>query len=224
MTAIQTVLFDLDGTLLDTAPDMAYALNQLRYAHQLPELPLSAIRPLVGYGSKALLKLGFNIDDSHPDYINLLEDFFSLYQTHLANSTKLFPEMETVLNYLEKQQIPWGIVTNKPYRFTFDILKALELQHRAACIICGDTLQKRKPDPDSILHACNLLKQDPTTCLYIGDTLVDVTASKAAGVKSLVVLYGYIGVEENPYSWNADGYVQTPSDIISWLMPHLSHE
>lgn len=222
MTNIQSVLFDLDGTLIDTAPDMAHALNQLRLKHHLIELPLDAIRPLIGYGSKALLKLGFDVEDSDSRYPELLHDFFNLYQAHLANSTQLFPDMDNVLHFLEQQHIPWGIVTNKPFRFTIDILKALKLEQRAACVICGDTLTKRKPDPDSILHACELLQLDPRSCLYVGDTLVDVTASKAAGTKSLVALYGYIGAEEDPYAWHADGYINKPDDIINWIKPHLS--
>ena len=156
MKNITSVLFDLDGTLLDTAPDLAYALNQQRKQHDLPELPLSAIRPCVSYGSKSLLKLGFNVDDTHPEYKQLLEEFFMFYQTHLANSTQLFPSMDTVLAHLEAQQIPWGIVTNKPARFTSDILKKLHLLDRAACVISGDSLARRKPDPDPILHVLQI--------------------------------------------------------------------
>lgn len=217
MNPIRTVLFDLDGTLLDTAADLAYALNQLRLKHKLPELPLPVIRPTVGYGSRSMLKLGFNIDENHPSYTQYLEEFLMFYQSHLTDSTQLFPQMEKVLTHLETQRIPWGIVTNKPARFTFDLLKALGLEHRAACIICGDSLSKRKPNPDQILHACQLLKQNPCDCLYIGDTSIDVTASKAAGTKSLVALYGYISPEEDPYSWEADGYVQKPIEIIEWV-------
>lgn len=217
MNKVNTILFDLDGTLLDTAPDLAGALNQLRINHHLTELPLPVIRPTVGYGSRAMLKLGFNVDENHPRYTSLLEEFLALYQVQLTKQTKLFPKMEQVLKHLEDQHIPWGIVTNKPSRFTFDLLKALKLEHRAACIICGDSLSKRKPDPDQILHACQLLKQEPSTCLYVGDTSIDVIASKAAGTKSLVALYGYISHDEDPYSWKADGYVQEPIEIIDWL-------
>lgn len=217
MNTFQAVLFDLDGTLLDTAPDLAGALNQLRIEHHLDELPLHVIRPSVGYGSRAMLKLGFNVDEDHPTYTALLEEFLKLYQTHLTKHTQLFPNMEIVLKHLEDEQIPWGIVTNKPSRFTYDLLKALKLDHRAACIICGDSLSKRKPDPDQILHACQLLKQDPRYCLYVGDTSIDVIASKAAGTKSLVALYGYINIDEDPYSWNADGYIKEPIEIIKWL-------
>ena len=217
MNNIHTVLFDLDGTLLDTAPDLAYALNQQLLKHGLPELPLATIRPHVGYGVRALLKVGFQIDANHPRHTALTEEFLALYQTHLARETILFPGIERVLQHLDDQHIPWGIVTNKPARFTFDLLKAMQLHHRAACIICGDSLSKRKPDPDQILHALAQLNTEPRHCLYIGDTEIDVIASKAAGTHSLVALYGYVMPTEDPYTWQADGYVQQAIDIIEWL-------
>jgi 2-phosphoglycolate phosphatase len=214
---IDTVLFDLDGTLLDTAPDMAQALNMLRNQHGLPALPLDMIRPLVGYGSKALLGLGFNINDQHQDYPQLLEEFFTAYDKCLSSSTVLFPEMSSVLTHLENKNIPWGIVTNKPARFTHELLDALDLTRRSACTVCGDTLTNRKPHPEPILYACKLLLRTPETTLYIGDTMTDVVASKAAGTHSLVALYGYIGAEENPLAWEADGYIETAGEIIQWV-------
>ena len=221
MTTITTILFDLDGTLLDTAPDMAFALNKLRAANHLPDLPLSIIRPHVGYGSKALLNVGFDVNENDPRYPSLLEAFFNLYQTHLADSTQLFAGMENVLNHLDNLSMPWGIVTNKPERFTLDILKKLNLLERTACVICGDSLAKRKPDPDPILHACELIQQEPMKCLYVGDTEIDVIASKAAGTQSLVALYGYIGTEEDPAKWQADGYVHSPHEIIHYLQQQI---
>jgi N-acetyl-D-muramate 6-phosphate phosphatase len=220
--SIQSVLFDLDGTLVDTAPDLTHVLNQMRHMRHLTDLPLTAIRSRVSLGSKALLNLAFNIDEQHADYPLLLEQFFNLYQNHLCDSTQLFPDIENVLSYLDHQAIPWGIVTNKPSVLTLDLLRALKLIHRPACIICGDTLTKHKPDPDQILHACQLLKCPPQQTLYVGDAAIDVTASKAAGSFSLVALYGYIGQEENPYAWQADGYVSSPQEIIPWLTKCLA--
>ena len=214
---INTVLFDLDGTLLDTAPDIGNALNELRQSLDMTPLPLSLIRPYVGYGSRDMLKFSFNVDENHPRYTDLLERFLHAYESHLTKTTVLFSGMDTVLNHLEKIGITWGIVTNKPSRFTFDILKHLGLEHRAACIICGDSLSKRKPEPDQIIHACDLLKRAPANTLYIGDTHIDVIASKAAGTQSLVALYGYIKADENPRTWNADGYIEEPIGIIEWL-------
>jgi N-acetyl-D-muramate 6-phosphate phosphatase len=214
---IQTVLFDLDGTLLDTAPDLTFALNQQRLQHHLPPLELAAVRPFIGYGSRAILKAGFDIDDNHPQYAGYLEEFLNLYQTHLAHSTQLFPEMEHVLSFLEQQDMPWGIVTNKPARFTDELLKLLDLDQRASCVVSGDQLAKRKPHPDTILFACEQLNKHPAQCVYIGDNMIDVIASKAAGTKSLVALYGYIQTSEDPYAWQADGYIQKPLEIIEWL-------
>lgn len=214
---ISTVLFDLDGTLLDTAPDIGNALNQVRHAHKLPPIAHPLIRPFVGYGASAMIKFAFDIDEEHPRYTQLLDELLHAYHDHLTRTTRLFPGMEEVLCHLEKNNIPWGIVTNKQSRFTYDLLKALALDHRSACIICGDSLSKRKPHPDQILHACELIKCKPSETLYVGDTSTDVTASKAAGTKSLVALYGYIKAEEDPHSWKADGYVKEPVDIIEWL-------
>lgn len=214
---INSVLFDLDGTLLDTASDLGNALNELRGNHKLEPLPLATIRPYAGYGSREMLKLAFDIDENHPHYTNYLDDFLHLYQTHLTKTTRFFPGMQDLLNELDEREITWGIVTNKPSRFAFDLLKAMDLDKRAACIVCGDSLSKRKPDPDQILHACDLLNITPANTLYIGDTMIDVTASKAAGTKSLVALYGYIKAEDDPQKWQADGYIHQPMDVLHWL-------
>lgn len=214
---INAVLFDLDGTLLDTAPDLVYALNRLREQHHLPKLPSSAIRPMISLGSKIIVKKLLGIDETHPDFMSVREQFFELYQQHIADSTQFFPQIENVLTHLETQRIPWGIVTNKLTRHTVELLKALRIDHRPLCIICGDTLSTYKPHPEPILHACRLLKTQPQHCLFVGDSLTDVTASKAAGTQSLVALYGYIGIEDDPYTWQADGYIQKPIEIINWL-------
>lgn len=221
---INTVLFDLDGTLLDTAPDIGNALNEIRDAHKLPPLEQSLIRPYVGYGARAMLKFAFNVDEDHPRYTGLLDDFLHAYHAHLTKTTQLFPGMDKVLTHLEENNITWGIVTNKPSRFTFDLLKSLGLDKRSACIICGDSLSKRKPDPDQILHACELIQCSPEETLYVGDTSTDVIASKAAGTKSLVALYGYIKAEEDPHTWEADGYVNEPIRIIDWLASNQQSE
>jgi phosphoglycolate phosphatase len=217
MHKIDSVLFDLDGTLLDTAPDMVHALNIIRQEYGMPELELHHIRPYVGHGAKMLLKLGFGVDEASHDYSILLEKLLSAYDDCLTRSTILFPQMSAVLDHLEAKNIPWGIVTNKPARFTLNTLHALDLSRRSGCIICGDTLTNRKPHPEPILHACNILQRSPATTLYIGDAATDVIASKAAGTKSLVALYGYIGAEDDPYDWKADGYIKNPAEIIDWL-------
>lgn len=217
MNSIRAVLFDLDGTLLDTIPDLVFALNRLRKEHNMPDLPLSAIRPIASLGSKAMVKLALGIEETHSNFNQLRDYFLDLYETHLADSTRFFPQIEIVLEHLETTHIPWGIVTNKLTRHTMALLKALRIDHRPGCIICGDSLSTFKPDPKPILYACELLQQAPQHCLYIGDAATDVVASKAAGTKSLVALYGYIDANEEPLLWNADGYVREPIEIIDWL-------
>lgn len=212
-----TVLFDLDGTLLDTAPDLAEAVNQIRREKELPDLALETLRPHAGFGSKALLKAGLDAEDHHPDYPDLLRAFLSNYQSCSMQSTRFFPGIEKLLNDLDEKNIRWGIVTNKPERFTTPIVKQLGLENRAACIISGDTLPTRKPDPAQIIHACQLLQVNPEKTVYVGDTAIDVEAAKAAGTRSLVVLYGYSSEHENPHDWKADGYLNQPCDLMNWL-------
>ena len=222
--AIHAVLFDLDGTLLDTAPDLVYTINKLREEHHLPALPLSAIRPILSLGSRAMLKLALEIDENYPKFNELREYFLALYLDHLSLSTQPFPHIPHLLSHLDEKCIPWGIVTNKLTRHTTVLLNALGLDKRSACVICGDSLPTSKPNPEPLLHACKLMKVHPKHCLYIGDCVTDVIASKAAKMRSLVALYGYIGAEENPYSWQADGYVHEAKEIITWLSPYLQSE
>lgn len=217
MHPIHAVLFDLDGTLIDTAPDLAYSLNQLREEENLPPLALSDIRSMVGDGSKIIIKKMFGIEEHDPHFHHLRSRFLELYQIHLADESRLFPGIEDVLDLLDKRHIPWGIVTNKLTHHTIEVLKALHLDHRPACVICGDTLAQHKPDPEPILYACKLLKKDPKNCMYVGDSMTDIIASKAAGTRSLVVLYGYTAVDDDPFGWHADAYVREPMEIISWL-------
>jgi len=217
MTAIKAVLFDLDGTLLDTANDLGSALNHLLQNYQLPPIPFKRIRPAAGAGCRGLLKLGMNIEPSDERYPALCEELLALYQQYVVKTTHFFPGIEKTLDFLEQNAIPWGIVTNKPALFTEQLVIHLKLNQRAACVISGDSLPTRKPHPEPILHACRILRQAPENCLYVGDSIVDVQACKAAGNPSLVALYGYIPPGENPRSWQADGYIEHGEDIIQWV-------
>ncbi|MES2219186.1 MAG: phosphoglycolate phosphatase [Pseudomonadota bacterium] len=214
---INAVLFDLDGTLVDTAGDLGNALNLVLQARSLPPLSQNIIRPMAGRGCNGLLKIGLDIAEGHPEYSLLCEELLNYYAKHACDTTVLFAGMEQVLNQLEKTRTPWGIVTNKPMRFTTPLIEFLGLSNKAACVISGDTLSKSKPHPDQILHACDLLGISPATCLFVGDSEVDVLASKAAGSPVVTALYGYIPAEENPHHWNADGYINHPEEILSWL-------
>jgi 2-phosphoglycolate phosphatase len=214
---IKAVLFDLDGTLLDTATDLGQALNNILIKRNLAPLSHEAIRPAAGKGCRGLLKAGLDMEEDHPEYKALCTELLGHYHAHLADTTRFFPGMEEVLVHLEQLNIPWGIVTNKPERFTFKLLDSLQLTKRAACIISGDTLKNSKPHPEPILHACNLLQQKPDECLYVGDSEIDIIASKAAGSPSVVALYGYIPAGENPSLWLADSYIHHPKEIITLL-------
>jgi 2-phosphoglycolate phosphatase len=217
MIDVQGVLFDLDGTLLNTIPDLVFALNRLRSEHGMPLLPESEIRPYISHGSKSMVRQALGIDETHPEFKALREKFLDLYEHHIADSTRFFPNIEIVLSHLEERGIPWGIVTNKLTRHTMSLLKALEIDHRPACIICGDSLSTFKPNPEPILYACKLMQKDPKNCLYVGDAATDVEASKAAGTHALVALYGYIQDDEDPMTWPAEGYVKDPIEILQWI-------
>ena len=211
------VLFDLDGTLLDTAPDMGQALNRLLVEHNRPPLPAAMIRPVVSHGSLGLLKLGFDIDPAEAEFAALRDRFLALYSADLAVKTALFEGMEQVLAALEQQATPWGIVTNKPGWLTGPLLQQVGLEQRVACVVSGDTLPQRKPDPAPLLHACEHIGVDPSTCLYIGDAERDIEAARRAGMASLVACYGYLQATEQPESWGAQGLLQHPLDLLRWL-------
>lgn len=217
MSTINTILFDLDGTLLDTAPDLAHALNTTLINNQRPPLPFEIIRPVVSHGAKGLLELGFNINEHHADFIKLRDELLHVYQQALAVHTKLFPEIEQVLKFITENNLHWGIVTNKPGWLTEPLLKELNLFTQAACVVSGDTLTKRKPDPAPMWHACELINCKPEHCIYIGDAERDIEAGKRAGMRTLVAMYGYIATTDTPHTWGADGMIQCPSEIIEWL-------
>lgn len=211
------VLFDLDGTLLDTAPDLAAALNRLRRERGEPELSPVAIRPTVSHGSPGMLKLGFGLEPDDARYPELNQQFLALYREAIAVRTTLFPGMAKVLAYLEAAGIPWGVVTNKPGWLTEPLLKALALWPRAACVVSGDTLDKRKPDPEPLWHACERVGIAPARALYVGDAERDVQAGNRAGMTTLVAGFGYLGAEDRPEDWGAAGLLEQPTDLLDWL-------
>jgi N-acetyl-D-muramate 6-phosphate phosphatase len=214
---IQTVLFDLDGTLLDTAPDLANALNATLRLNGLPPLPYEQIRPVVSHGGQALIKLGFRLGPGHPDFKPLKKQLLDYYQSHIAEQTSLFPGMSDVLNGIEKVDLNWGVVTNKPAWLTEPLMDALDLTRRASTIVSGDTLNKRKPHPAPLLYACKVTGSKPETCLYVGDAQRDIEAGHNAGMPTLVAMFGYLMAEDKPETWGATALVQQPSDILNWI-------
>jgi phosphoglycolate phosphatase len=211
------VLFDLDGTLLDTAPDLAAALNRLRGERGIDPLPVERIRPTVSRGSPGMLDVCFGLTPDDSLYAELNQRFLALYREAIAVETTLFPGMADVLTYLETRAIRWGVVTNKPGWLTEPLLKTLYLWPRAACVVSGDTLDKRKPDPEPLLYACERLGAAPERSLYVGDAERDMLAGSRAGMRTLVAGFGYLGAEDRPEEWGADGLLGQPGDLIAWL-------
>ncbi|MDS4042056.1 MAG: HAD-IA family hydrolase [Candidatus Competibacter sp.] len=211
------VLFDLDGTLLDTAPDLAAAINQLRRERGVPDLPFELIRPTVSQGSPGMLKAGFGLEPEDPLYAELNRRFLELYRAAIAVETALFPGMTEVLAYLETHAIRWGVVTNKPGWLTEPLMKALNLWSRAACVVSGDTLSKRKPDPEPLWYACERAGATPARSVYVGDAERDVRAGNQAGMITLVAGFGYLSAEDRPEEWGAAGVLDQPADLLGWL-------
>jgi phosphoglycolate phosphatase len=217
MTNIEAVLFDLDGTLVDTAPDMINALNTLLLEEGNKPLPYNSVRNHVSKGGSALVRLGFGADIEEPRRLKLLDRFLNIYSQNICVGSRLFDGMIELLEKLEQQQSLWGVVTNKPGWLTKPLLQQLGLWQRAACVISGDSLPQKKPDPEPLLFACREMGCDPRHTIYIGDDLRDITAGKAAGMLTLVAGYGYINDHEDPASWSADGMIANVNELHAWL-------
>lgn len=214
---INTVLFDLDGTLIDTAPDMAAALDILCDEEQHVRLPYSDVRPIVSNGSVALVKLAFGDDVDEQTLERLKARYLEIYQDHLAIHSQLFDEMDVLLKQLEKNNIKWGVVTNKPGWLTEPLMESLGLHKRAACIVSSDSTENRKPHPEPMYHACRLTDAQPEECVYVGDARRDIEAGQNAGMKTIIAEYGYISDSENTEDWQADHSIQSPAQILALL-------
>jgi len=213
---LDAVLLDLDGTLLDTAPDMVRAANMLRTQEGLQARPYELLRPHVSHGSAAVLRAAF--DGIEGVRLAALQNrFLELYRAHLVVDTRLFEGFEEVLAALEAHSIPWGVITNKPGWLTEPLLQQLRLYARAACVLSGDSLPVCKPDPLPLLTAAQRLAVAPERCLYLGDALRDVQAARAAGMVALAARYGYIGVHEDTASWPVTAWIDSPLELLSWV-------
>ena len=216
-TRIRTVLFDLDGTLLDTAPDLAYALNETLREFGCDPLPYDIIRPVVSHGGIALIRLGFGLGPEHDGYVPRRQRLLEIYRANIARETRPFDGMADVLDTLELQGLNWGVVTNKPAWLTDPLLKAMGLYERAAAVVSGDTLSECKPHPAPMLHACEFAGSMPHECLYVGDAKRDIEAGHNAGMQTMIALFGYIGDADDPHDWGADALVETPERILEWV-------
>ena len=213
------VFFDLDGTLVDTAPDLVAATNRLLSARNLPLKPYEQLRPCASAGARGLILGAFGIDTQHPDFIPLRDEFFSNYENALLVESKLFEGIDALLNQLDQASLSWGIVTNKSERFTNPLTELMGLSQRAVSTVSGDTTPHSKPHPEPILHAARIANIDPSKSLYVGDDIRDIVAGKAAGMKTVAAAYGYCGCEEPPETWGADFLIQTPQELIQIVFP-----
>lgn len=214
---LKSVLFDLDGTLLDTAPDFIFAVNQLRKEENLAPLPDNDIRNTVSNGANALIELAFSIKTEHNNFPELRQRLLQLYSENLSRYTLPFPGIIKTLQFLKQQQVPWGVVTNKPEIYTIPLLQAMTFPEAPHTIICPEHVREKKPHPESLLLACQKLDCDPQQSLYLGDHVRDIQAGINANMPTIACTYGYIQSHEHPAQWQADHLIDDPNDINALL-------
>lgn len=220
MITPKAILFDLDGTLADTAPDLAAAINLMRTQRQLTPAPYISLRPFASAGARGLIRAGFGITPEDQEYEALRLEFLRNYENALAIHSTLFNGIQDLLRELDNMKMRWGIVTNKPQRFTHPLLPQIGLGN-SACTISGDTTAHAKPHPEPLLEAARRLDIDPSLCWYIGDDLRDIQAAQAAGMTSIAAAWGYCGATE-PTHWKADAILDTPQELLALIKEKLS--
>ncbi|MEH6550991.1 MAG: HAD-IA family hydrolase [Pseudomonadales bacterium] len=217
MNTLKGILFDLDGTLIDTAPDFVSTLNTLLARHNKPSVDADSIRQTVSHGARALVTLGFGINPEDEGFEELRLELLDIYEGCLADSTRLFPGMEEVLDHIESLKLSWGIVTNKPSLYTDKILSALNLSTRAMAAVCPDHVRHTKPHPEPMYLACDIINCHPTQALYVGDHKRDIDAGRNAGMPTVAARYGYVDKPEQIELWRADYIIEQPGDLINLI-------
>lgn len=213
----QAVLFDLDGTLVDTAPDLAGALNRMLARRGLAAVPLPSLRPVASSGARGMLGIGFGIGPGHADYESLRQEFFDEYESELLGESALFDGVEALLDALDARGLPWGIVTNKIARFTQPLVGLLGLDARAGCVVSGDTTPHPKPHPAPLIEAARQLSAPPARCIYVGDDERDIQAARSAGMGAIAAGYGYLGSGAPPSAWGADHIIDSPGALLALI-------
>lgn len=211
------VLFDLDGTLVDTAPDLGLAANLVREEQGMEPLPPSSYRPYASCGARGLLKVALGMSMDHPEYPQRKERFLVHYRANLSRNSRLFPGVAEMLAALEHAGIRWGIVTNKVSSLSEPLVGDLGLKERSACLVSGDSTPKPKPAPEPLLLAARLVGVSPRDCLYVGDDERDILAGRAAHMRTVAAAWGYMGDKPDPRSWSADVIVETPPELVQLL-------
>jgi phosphoglycolate phosphatase len=209
------ILFDLDGTLVDTAPDLGYALNLQRERHGLTHMPMEAIRPFASHGSKGLLNIGFGLSPEDETFEAMRVEYLELYDQVFTRSPVLFDGVGELLENLQKCEIKWGVVTNKPRRFASPLIESMKLITPMACLVCGDDAPLPKPAPDTLFMACDQSLVQPEHCFYVGDAKRDIEAGNAAGMKTVVALWGYLDTTDRPMDWGAQFAINHPLELIA---------
>lgn len=213
----EAILFDLDGTLADTAPDLGAVANLLRIEAGLEPLPLSELRPHASSGVRGMLGLAFGLQPGDPGYDAHSERFLAHYENRLCVDTRLFDDILELLDTLEARTIKWGIVTNKRSRYTNPLVAELGLARRAACVVSGDSTPNPKPAPDPLHLACEIANVRADRCMYVGDDLRDIIAGRRAGMRTIAAAYGYLGKGTAVNDWNADAIIARPADLLGLL-------
>lgn len=214
---VKAVLFDLDGTLLDSAPDLSFAANQLRIRRGKEALPMSAYRPFVGTGARGMVRIALSITPEDESFEDLKEEFFQAYEACMGQNSQLFDGVDVLLTKLVTQNIPWGIVTNKAERFTLPIVNAVTQFSSAGALVCGDTTMHSKPHPLPLQEAAKRLGVPTQQCVYVGDDERDIQAARAAGMQSVAAAYGYLGGVETLTAWQPDFIINSPTEISGLL-------